>query len=44
MEKKWEDVDIIDICPEAFEADSDAIADNDCLQAIHDAVMNRNVT
>ena len=42
--RRWEDVDIIDICLEAFKADPEAIAEYDRLQAIHDAVMNRNVT
>jgi len=38
--RRWEDVDIIDLCTEAFRADPDAIEEYRRLQALHDRIFN----
>ena len=39
--RRWEDVEIIDICTEAFKVDIDAVKEYERLQAVHDAVIHR---
>jgi len=40
---RWENVDIIELCTEAFKVDLDAVKEYDRLHAIHDAIVNRTI-
>jgi ATP-dependent DNA helicase PIF1 len=41
--KQWEDVDIIELCTDAFKVDVDVIKEYERLQAVHKAVVNRTM-
>ena len=41
--KQWEDVDIIELCIEAFKVDSDAVKEYERLHSVHDAIVNRTM-